>query len=203
MFLLNKYKRIYDSIIERAQTRITPEVYTERHHIIPKSMGGADDTENLVRLTAREHYIAHQCLVRCTRGNDRQKMVHAAFLMSLRGYAKSGRLYESLRQEVATSMSERRKNGNTIRKNYTMPNEVREKIRQTLKDKGVVPPSRKGTTVIFTEEHRSHLSLAMAGKVRDESSRKKQSDSRKGLRWRVENGVRVFYRENAANAAEK
>jgi len=52
------YKRIHDQIIERAKSRIL-EGYKERHHIIPKCMGGNNEKDNLVYLTAREHFIIH------------------------------------------------------------------------------------------------------------------------------------------------
>lgn len=55
------YKKIYDLLICRAKDRKL-ECYTEQHHIIPKCMGGNNDRENLVRLTAREHFIAHRLL---------------------------------------------------------------------------------------------------------------------------------------------
>jgi hypothetical protein len=38
------------------------DVYYEEHHIIPKSLGGSNSADNLVLLTAREHYIAHLLL---------------------------------------------------------------------------------------------------------------------------------------------
>lgn len=56
------YKKIHDSIIERAKNRKI-EGYTEKHHIIPKCMGGSNEAENLVELTAREHFIVHKLLV--------------------------------------------------------------------------------------------------------------------------------------------
>jgi len=60
------YKRVYEELIERGVkrgwTKKTASCYTERHHIVPKSMGGSNDSENLVELTAREHYIAHWLL---------------------------------------------------------------------------------------------------------------------------------------------
>jgi len=31
----------------------------ERHHILPKSLGGTNDKSNLVYLIPREHFIAH------------------------------------------------------------------------------------------------------------------------------------------------
>jgi len=58
------YQLIHDSIIDRAKTRVLPkETYTERHHIIPRCMGGTDDKSNLVDLTAKEHFIIHKLLV--------------------------------------------------------------------------------------------------------------------------------------------
>jgi len=38
--------------------------YFEKHHIIPKCMGGSDSPDNIVALTAREHFVAHQLLVK-------------------------------------------------------------------------------------------------------------------------------------------
>lgn len=63
LYVMN-YKQIHDSIIDRAKTRVLPkEVYTERHHIIPRCMNGSDDKSNLVDLTAKEHFIVHKLLV--------------------------------------------------------------------------------------------------------------------------------------------
>ena len=50
----------------------------EIHHIIPKSLGGSNEKENLVCLTIREHYIAHLLLIKmCVSNDDRYKMVWA------------------------------------------------------------------------------------------------------------------------------
>lgn len=58
------YRLHYDRLIERAVARGRPDGYSERHHIVPKCMGGGDAKDNLVRLTAEEHYVAHQLLVK-------------------------------------------------------------------------------------------------------------------------------------------
>jgi 5-methylcytosine-specific restriction endonuclease McrA len=55
------YKKIYDLLCSRGQT-VRSLDYIEKHHIIPKCLGGNDSEENLTRLTAREHYIAHWLL---------------------------------------------------------------------------------------------------------------------------------------------
>lgn len=56
------YAKHYNALVDRAKGRQI-EGYSEKHHIIPKCMGGTDDTDNIVVLTAREHYVAHQLLM--------------------------------------------------------------------------------------------------------------------------------------------
>jgi len=59
------YKLIYEQLVKRGLRRIIPvEQYCEKHHIIPKCMGGGNEKENIVALTAREHFIAHKLLVK-------------------------------------------------------------------------------------------------------------------------------------------
>jgi hypothetical protein len=43
--------------------------YSEKHHIVPKCLGGSNRKENIVRLTPEEHYVAHQLLVRMYPGH--------------------------------------------------------------------------------------------------------------------------------------
>jgi len=56
------YTKIYDSLINAALYREYTKRPSEVHHILPRSMGGTNDSENLVRLTVREHFIAHLLL---------------------------------------------------------------------------------------------------------------------------------------------
>lgn len=57
------YTQHYELLIARAKGRkITG--YIERHHIVPRCLGGTDLPENLVNLTAEEHYVAHQLLMK-------------------------------------------------------------------------------------------------------------------------------------------
>jgi hypothetical protein len=59
------YRKHYDSLINRSKTKQLEEgTYFEIHHIIPRSEGGTNDESNLVKLTAREHFIAHWLLYR-------------------------------------------------------------------------------------------------------------------------------------------
>ncbi len=64
------YQRIYENIIENAkiQNRIKLKhdnsnyVYYENHHIQPRCLNGGEETNNLVLLTAKEHYVVHKLL---------------------------------------------------------------------------------------------------------------------------------------------
>lgn len=60
------YSAVYCALIsKRLNNPISKDdCYCESHHIIPKSEGGDNSAENLVNLTAREHYIAHLLLAR-------------------------------------------------------------------------------------------------------------------------------------------
>ena len=57
------YFKHYELLIERARNRII-EGYKEKHHIWPRCIGGVDEKFNIVELTAEEHYVAHQLLVK-------------------------------------------------------------------------------------------------------------------------------------------
>lgn len=83
MFKQNKYFKWYYALIDRAKQRINIEIF-ERHHIIPKSIGGDDYSDNLVNLTYREHYICHLLLIKMTTGANRKKMSYALTAMKMR-----------------------------------------------------------------------------------------------------------------------
>jgi sulfur relay (sulfurtransferase) DsrC/TusE family protein len=101
------YQNIYESLIAKRQKN-PAKGYTERHHILPKSLGGSDDPSNLVVLTGREHWVAHLLLYKIHRNSQ---TVHACNMMAMkceeRGipYIKSSRLYEAIRTEHAKSTS--------------------------------------------------------------------------------------------------
>jgi hypothetical protein len=106
------YQKIYNQIIERAKTRQL-EGYKEKHHIIPKCLGGSNDKENLVELTAREHFLCHMLLCEIYPKND--KLIQALWLMSIgkkrkrHSYFKiSNRKYEMLKLKFIQSQKDRK-----------------------------------------------------------------------------------------------
>ena len=90
-FVHNKYRKLYMQIITRAIERDPPEGYTEKHHILPRSIGGDNSPENLVVLTAREHFICHYLLPKFCIGGAYYKMTNAS--MFFNGKANSGKGY--------------------------------------------------------------------------------------------------------------
>ena len=107
MFIDNKYKLWHDNIIANAQSRIL-KGYKEKHHILPRSVGGTDDKSNLVELTAKEHFIVHMLLCKFTKGLARRSMLYAFKAMSYykkdgRDYKINSRIAEKLRSELKFS----------------------------------------------------------------------------------------------------
>lgn len=102
------YKYHYDKLINRSRNnKFSPGEYFEEHHIIPRCIGGSNDSDNLVKLTAREHYIAHQLLVKIHPEN--YKILFAAIMMTVvsnnnKYRASKNKLYEWLRIRQSTYM---------------------------------------------------------------------------------------------------
>lgn len=77
------YSRIYALLISHAQAS-EHESACEMHHIIPKSFGGSNRRLNLVKLSARQHMLAHLLLwkMQALHTPERYKMAVAVQMMS-------------------------------------------------------------------------------------------------------------------------
>lgn len=63
------YERIYrEFIADRRAREVGLTGYTEKHHILPRSLGGGNEPENLIRLTAGDHFFAHLLLAKAHGG---------------------------------------------------------------------------------------------------------------------------------------
>lgn len=138
--LTNKYSKIYFSITSNAKQRIT-EGYTELHHIIPQSMGGSNDKENLVELTAREHFICHWLLVKMTEGDDRSKMLYA-----LKGMKAENKHQQRYHTKITARVYE----------TYRIEHSINHS--KVMKAKNLVPWNKGGVEI--TDEHRENLQNA-------------------------------------------
>jgi hypothetical protein len=132
LFIDNKYTKTYYNIVDSARSR-TISGYTETHHIIPKSLGGTDANTNLVKLSAREHFICHWLLIKmCQQQSHRNKMIYALYCMR-QGSTKhqrynadiTSRVYAKLKGQIVVSLSTREKisqanKGKTKSKKYIL-----------------------------------------------------------------------------------
>jgi hypothetical protein len=106
------YQKIYNQIVQRAQNRELIG-YGEKHHIIPTCLGGDNYPENIVKLTAREHFICHKLL--CSIYPKNASLIGAHWLMANkvssiheRTYRVGSREYSRLRIEYAEIMKNRK-----------------------------------------------------------------------------------------------
>lgn len=112
------YANIYNRIIEYRKSNILTQGYYEVHHIIPRSLGGNNSSNNLVRLTAKEHYTCHLLLTKMYSKNTPAyfSMLKAFNMMSTcsssfnsdRNCSK-GAMYSYLRESFSYAMKESQK----------------------------------------------------------------------------------------------
>jgi len=188
MYLANKYTQWYHSLINKAINRKLPnDVYTEKHHIIPKSLGGTNKKENLVRLTAREHFISHLLLVRMTSGADKAKMVNAALRLANDGKNRkvNAKLYEHIKKERRKFLSETMCGSDNHFYGKKHSEETRKKMSESRKKwsyseehinkfRGRVGPMLGKT---HNEVTRIKLSNAAKGRIHSDESKTKTSQS--------------------------
>ena len=171
--LTNKYSKLYYKITSNAKQRIS-EGYTELHHIIPQSMGGSNDKENLVELTAREHFICHWLLIKMTEGKDRSKMLYALNGMKAenryqqRYHTKiTARVYEKYRIEHAHNHSETMKGRTAPNKGRKMSEEQKQLLREKAK------ANHAGGKVYSEESQQKRIAKVLGRKDSDEAKLKK------------------------------
>ncbi len=129
------YLKVYCNLIRKAEKRVPPDGYTEKHHTFPKSIYG--NNNRLVVLTAREHYIAHALLEKiCAKryGLNHQRFIkmnfaHISMKGNIRKYFNS-KLYEGVRKRKSQSMK-----GNKYSLGFKHTEEMRKK--QSERRKGL------------------------------------------------------------------
>lgn len=160
MYLDNKYTKWYYRIIDNSVNRqLMSDEYTETHHIIPKSIGGSNDSSNLAVLSAREHFICHLLLTKMLCGEDKNKMTFAAWAMTnlnnkyQRRNRVNSRIYEILKKQKREIMS------SYMQTNNPMHNEnFRHRHAESMKTRiniGMTGKIHKGETIEKMRERRA------------------------------------------------
>ena len=157
------YQKIYNNLINRATRRIS-EGYVEKHHIVPRCLGGTDAKENIVSLYPEEHYLAHLLLCKVNKGNS--KLLYAAMNMTSGSMINNGKrnnkAYGWLRRQYAESMSG---NNNPARRIPNLQKEAAKKRvgqKRSEETKARMSAAQKGRT--FTEETKQKMSIAAKNK---------------------------------------
>ena len=126
------YTTIYNNLIQRAVNR-SLDGYKERHHIIPRCLGGNDTKENLVDLTPEEHYIAHLLLIKIYPKNN--SLIHAAVMMTVKGkdQVRNNKLYGWVRRKHSLAISKKQSgNGNSQFGKYWICNVTTGEVVRTI-----------------------------------------------------------------------
>lgn len=166
----------------------------EKHHILPKCLGGDNNIDNIVKLSPKAHYLAHLMLVKAYPNN--KKLKHALAMMIVNNpyqFRKfTSKMYDKCKQLRSEAL-----------KGVPRPEWVKQKLRTPKKNKENYCKPK-------SEEHKKNLSKSLKGKNKgkkhtDETKRKIALAS-KGNTTRRDKTIYVFYHsiygEHQCNRAE-
>jgi hypothetical protein len=174
---MSKYEKWYNQITQNGKT--SKAEGDERHHILPRSLGGSDDSQNIAFITPREHFICHWLLTKIYPvGEEHWKMVNAFRMMraensNQKRYATkiTARVYENLKKEYSKLQSERVVGENNPMYGKTHTEEARRAISEKNTGKKLSQEQRAKQVKAqtgrkrkpFSEEWRSKMSLEKSG----------------------------------------
>ena len=180
VFLHNKYSKWYFNIISSAQARTEDLVYFEKHHILPKSLGGKNNKENLVNLTAREHFICYRLLTKMVSTTKHKYQMWNAFSCMLyrenssqQRYQISSKKFETIKKAGADIKSQLWSGENNPMYNKTHSAESREKMKIAA------------TGRIRSDEYKENLSNSLKNKPKSKKHKANMKASA-AKRWTLE-----------------
>lgn len=179
------YEEFIQNILDTRGRFACGDQYHERHHIMPKSVGGGNEEENLIDLYAREHFIAHRLLA--LENSENEKLVYAYAMMAFPKNCNQNR-YEITPEEYETariilsntpkSAEHRRKIGEA-NKGKKRSEETRQKIKKAHQNPS--EETRKKLSKAAKERMSNPENNPMYGKHHTEETKKKISEHHKGL----------------------
>jgi len=179
-----EYQVIYDKIIRRSLGRRHVFGEHERHHVLPRSLGGSDDSNNIVSLTYREHFLAHWILTKIYSGDQQKRMRYALYRMSTKSDSNN-RIISSWQYTIARKAKHLATLGNEYGRGHKPSAERIEILKQTMKNNKMA----LGHRFLYTEEQKERRREQMKGnkngrgnlgKIRSPETRIKIGDSCRG-----------------------
>lgn len=150
------YDEFINNILETRGRFACGDEYHERHHVVPRCLGGTDDEENLIDLFAREHFEAHRLLA--LENPDNNKLVYAWWMLAHIGdRAVTPEEYEDAKINFAS-----------VHKGHPVSDELKRKLREFH------------TGLKASEETRRKLSEMRMGHICSEETRQKIRESNMG-----------------------
>lgn len=178
MFLENKYKKWYFQIVENSSKKIydLSKMRVEKHHIIPRCMGGNNDKTNICVLTIREHILVHRLLPKMTSDYNTQRKLLFAVARMIAG--RQG-LYLNLSWEKQNYIQERLSELQRQRMLGTKhTEESKRKISEGQKNR---PPASDETKRKISEKNTGRLLGIKIPEERKEKIRQSQLGKKKTL----------------------
>jgi len=167
------YSIIYENFILDRMEKQDFVGYGEKHHIVPRSLGGTDDKENIIRLAGSDHFFAHRLLAKIHGG----KMLQAINIM-INQYNTLNRFsFGHFREEYAKYMREFHSGENNSFYGKTHDKETRLKIGRNQKGTN---NANYGKKHIFSEQAKINMSNAHKGNKHSEETKKKMSEWQRG-----------------------
>ena len=192
------YQKVYNDLINHAKDQVLTENY-EIHHIIPKCMNGTDEESNLVKLSYRQHYIAHLLLWKIHKTND---LLYAFYMMNIsskftkRDYANS-RYFQLVKEQYKQAGPWNKDKKGYLKGTSVFKYEDGKTVRLSVDHEDVISGKAVGITkgrnsptkgMKFSDETKQKMSKNhsgkrnhMYGKTHSEESKLKMSQSKKRL----------------------
>lgn len=186
------YARIYAEFIsDRLTKQPVKPAYFERHHILPRSMGGDNSSENIIRLTAEDHIFAHLFLARWHDSKSMWAAVKFIFEQGVRLNKVPSRRAIRIAAKAKGEFAKRNSGENNCNYGKPISEERKDQMRLLYTGKklspehienirlskaGLVPP--RGFKQ--SEETKAKQSIRQTGKNHSEETKKKMSASGSG-----------------------
>lgn len=176
------YYKLYCKIIEKNVSlgldKKKVPYYTEKHHILPKCMGGTNDKFNLVLLSAREHILVHVLLAKIY--SDCIELNQAVTAMCIFTTSMRGKAINNL---SIKTISYFREQAGVLRRGkyrFDLTKEGRDKLKQANG-----PSKLRGTKL--SEDHKKKVSEGVKrhlSTLTEEERKQKYSNKPEYVEWR-------------------